>query len=85
MINISQSFGGMPVYFVRFNPDHYISKHTEIQEEHISKRYKLCGDLIQDIKTERITLPHSFVSAIYLYFDGWSSIDQEKWHIIAPL
>ena len=82
MINISQSFGGIPVYFIRFNPDKYTSKHTEIQEENISKRYKLCGDLIQDIKMERITLPLSLVSAIYLYFDGWSSIDQEKWHII---
>ena len=84
MINIGQSFGGIPVYFIRFNPDRYISKHTEIQEEHISKRYKLCGDLIQDIKIERITLPLSLVSSIYLYFDGWSSIDQEKWNIITP-
>jgi len=50
-----------------------------------SKRHKLCGDLIEDIKENRITIPSSLVSAIYLYYDGWDSLAEEKWQIITSL
>lgn len=85
MINISQSFGGLPVYFIRWNPDDYIPKKKDKQMENITKRHKLCGDLITDIKEGRITLPTSFVSVIYLYFDGWSSLTDENWEILTNL
>jgi hypothetical protein len=85
MINISQSFGGIPTYFIRWNPDIYIPKNTKKKQESINKRHKLCGDLIENIKENRITIPSSFISAIYLYYDGWESLAAEKWQIITQL
>ena len=38
MINISQSFGAIPVYFIRWNPDSY--KTTSGIEEKLNKRRK---------------------------------------------
>jgi hypothetical protein len=77
MINIGQSFGGLPTYFIRFNPDKYKGGN-----EIISKRHKLCGDLIQDIKNNRHTLPTCLVSALYLYYDGFNTITDEEWTIL---
>lgn len=82
MINISQSFGGIPTYFIRWNPDNYTPKNKKKTQEPITKRHKLCGDLINDIKNNRIELPPALVSAIYLYYDGWESLAEEKWEIL---
>jgi hypothetical protein len=30
MVNIGQSFGGMPVYFIRFNPDDYTKNNIKV-------------------------------------------------------
>lgn len=79
MINIGQSFGGIPVYFIRWNPDNYKPVNNKKIQETLTKRHKLCGDLIDDIKQNKISLPYALVSAIYLYYDGWSSIQDEKW------
>lgn len=79
MINIGQSFGGMPVYFIRFNPDDYIPDNDKLKPEDIKKRYKLVGDLIKSMITHKIDLPKVLVSSIYLYFDGWISFKTEKW------
>jgi hypothetical protein len=79
MINIGQSFGGMPVYFIRFNPDDYIPDNEKIKPEEIKKRYKLVGDLIKSMIEHKIDLPKVMVSSIYLYFDGWTSFKNEKW------
>lgn len=81
MINIGQTFGGVPVYFIRFNPDDYSPLNFRKKIENINKRHKLCGDLINDIKDNRIKLPQSLVSVIYLYYDDWSSLEEEKWEI----
>jgi hypothetical protein len=83
MINIGQSFGGVPVYFIRWNPDTYKTRNSKSVPEILSKRHKLCGDLLHDIKEGKIKLPNALVSAIYLYYDNWSSITDEKWEIIA--
>jgi hypothetical protein len=83
MVNIGQSFGGMPVYFIRWNPDNYKPLGHKKMED-IKKRYKLVADLITDITANRIVLPNAFVSAIYLYYDDWSSLAEEKWQIITP-
>lgn len=79
MINIGNSFGGIPVYFIRWNPDEYNPENTNKHPEILSKRYKLCGDVINDIKNNRISLPFGLVSAIYLYYDGWASFADEQW------
>ena len=80
MVNIAQSFGGIPVYFIRFNPDYYEPDNENKNPEPIQKRHKMIGDLIRDIANKRYKhLPKSLCSVIYLYFDEWSSIGREKW------
>jgi hypothetical protein len=83
MVNISQTFGGVPVYFVRWNPDEYKPNNSKKKSEPITKRHKLCADLILDIKEHRVTLPNALVSVIYLYYDKWSSLAEEKWEVVA--
>lgn len=75
MVNICQSFGGLPVYFIRFNPDKYKSN----LPSPLSKRYKLCGDLIEEIKYNRRDMPKALLSVTYLYFDNFNGIE---WSII---
>ena len=82
MINISQSFGGIPVYFIRWNPDEYKPYNPKNKIEPITKRHKLCADLILDIKENRVELPKALVSVIYMYYDGWSTLSEEQWHIL---
>ena len=83
MINIGQMFGGVPVYFIRWNPDKYKSENNK--EDSILKRHKLCNELITHIKMNKTVLPYALVSAIYLYYDGWSSIADEKWEVLMGL
>ena len=86
MVNIGQSFGGMPVYFIRWNPDNYCPFDERKICEDIKKRHKLVGDLIKHILNKRYVLPKSsLVSAIYLYFDEWDCLDKEEWKSITPL
>ena len=49
MVNISQSFGGTPVCFIRWNPDHYsFSSSISSSTESIHSRYKTLSNFIQD-------------------------------------
>jgi hypothetical protein len=80
MINLGQTFGGAPVYFIRWNPDNYNSKKIP---EILSKRHKLCGDFISDIKNNKIELPKALVSVFYMYYDGWTSLANENWEILS--
>jgi hypothetical protein len=85
MVNIGQSFGGVPVYFIRWNPDNYSPESDKKNPEILAKRYKLCGDLLMDIKKGKAMLPTALVSALYLYYDGWSCLADEKWVILTEL
>jgi len=85
MVNIGQSFGGIPVYFIRWNPDDYSPEANRKEPEAIAKRYKLVSELITSIKNNKYTLPHALVSAIYMYYDGWSSLASEEWKIITTI
>ncbi len=78
MINIGQSFGGTPVYFIRWNPDDY-DPETDKKVETLAKRNKLLGDFLRDIMKNRIEVPKNLVSAIYLYYDGWNGLQNESW------
>ena len=84
MVNIGQTFGGTPVYFIRWNPDDYTPENDKKVPETLKKRHKLCADFINDIKDSKTTLPIALVSAIYMYYDGWSSLANEKWQILTP-
>ena len=83
MVNIGQSFGGLPVYFIRWNPDDYSSDKKE--PELLAKRHKLVGDLLKDIKNGRHALPSALVSALYMYYDGWKSLKEEEWKVLTPM
>ena len=85
MINIGQSLGGMPVYFIRFNPDMYLPLHTTSTPESLARRYQLCGDFIQNIIDHSVSLPFALVACMYLYFDEWDGLHNEEWNIITPL
>ena len=85
MVNIGQSFGGLPTYFIRWNPDKYKPHNENTKQEILKKRHKLCGDLICDIKKDSIKLPIALVTAIYLYYDGWSSLSETKWQVITAV
>jgi hypothetical protein len=84
MVNIGQSFGGIPVYFIRWNPDDYSPENSRKKPEDIKKRYKLVGDLLDDIKNNKVALPAALVSALYMYYDGWASLSEEEWKIMTP-
>jgi hypothetical protein len=81
MINIGQSFGGIPVYFIRWNPDDYSPANSRKLPEDIKKRHKLVGDLIADINENKVTLPSGLVSVLYMYYDDWSSLAEEQWKV----
>jgi len=84
MINIGQSFGGVPVYFIRWNPDDYSCADDKKEPELVSKRHKLVGDLISDFIKNRVKLPSGLVCVLYMYFDGWSSLADENWTVLTP-
>ena len=85
MINIGQSFGGIPVYFIRFNPDNYTPLHKTSQCISLPHRYQLCRDFIKNIIDCSIILPNALVSCIYLLFDGWNGLENEKWHLLSEI
>lgn len=83
MVNIGQTFGGVPVYFIRFNPDDYLPFNNKNPED-IKARYKLLEILLKNIKDNKYKkLPKALVSAIYLYFDDWDGFNKEEWKILS--
>jgi hypothetical protein len=78
MVNLGQAFGGVPVYFLRWNPDEYKGGDAAL-----STRYKLAAALIQDIRDGRHPVPQTLTAAIYLYYDGWRGLASEKWQVLA--
>lgn len=80
MINIGQSYGGIPVYFIRWNPDSYIPKDKLKEQDDINIRYNVLKEFINNIINNNYKLPHAFTSVFYMYYDGWSSVENEEWH-----
>lgn len=83
MVNIGQSYGGMPVYFVRWNPDMYAPGDIRNPEQ-VSSRHKTVCKFIKDIENGDIPLPNALVSAIYMYYDGWTGLSNATWETIVP-
>ncbi len=83
MVNIAQSFGGVPVYFIRWNPDNYkTEKKTQVP---LTQRYALLAELLDAIKTGKHVVPHGLVSVFYMFFDGWHgrpSMSESNWTTI---
>lgn len=83
MVNISQSYGGTPVYFLRWNPDNYTSVDGKLPDL-IAKRHKLVADYIRDIRDNKVKLPQGLLSVFYMYYDGWTGLSDTEWSIITP-
>lgn len=76
MINVSQSYGGLPVIFIRFNPDKYRSNGNV----GMAKRYELLADIIDDFEKDTLDYPRTALcSALYLFFDDWTELASETW------
>lgn len=82
MINISQSYGGIPVYFIRWNPDNYISPDGKLPEP-VSKRHSVVAKFLQDICDNRVRLPVALLSVFYMYYDGWVDLASSEWNVIS--
>ncbi len=85
MVNIAQSFGGLPTYFLRWNPDDYSPLNARKRVEELSKRHALVGDYIRDIAEGRICLPSALCAAIYFYYDDWDGLSNTAWTTLTPL
>lgn len=83
MVNLGQSFGGTPVYFLRWNPDMYAPGDSRAPEP-VVKRHKLAADYLHQIEGGLVELPHALVSVLYLYHDGWTSLAEASWEILTP-
>ena len=81
MVNISQSYGGIPVYFIRWNPDNYISIDNRVPNS-IQKRHLILAKYLQDIRDEKIHVPKGLLNVCYMYYDEWNGIENMKWETI---
>lgn len=79
MFNIGQNCQGPKVYFIRWNPDEYKSKKAN---ESISKRYKTLSTYVKNMINDKIDLPNALVSVFYMYYDGWTGIQNESWKCV---
>lgn len=92
MINVSQSFGGRPVLWIRYNPDTYrpgpfnCRKQVVMCEKHPpTLRMRVLVNVIRNMLEARSLIPDAFVSVMYLFFDGWKDgIGETEWHVIMP-
>jgi len=82
MINIGQAYGGMPVYFLRWNPDKYKPSEKNIKVASIRERHTLVGEYIQSILNNKSERPYALVSVLHMYFDGWSHLANSHWKIL---
>lgn len=83
MVNLGQSFGGTPVYFLRWNPDMYAPGDDRAPEP-VAKRHKLVADYLHQIESGLVSLPTALVSVLYLYHDGWTSLAGATWEVLTP-
>lgn len=78
MVNISQSYGGVPVYFIRWNPDNYASTDARLPEI-VGKRHLLLAKYLHEIQMNKLELPKALLSVCYMYYDGWTGIENMEW------
>jgi hypothetical protein len=65
MLDIAQSSGGLPVYFIRWNPDKY-----KTDGKMVSDKERLRKLLEWNLKIMKIQEHKAFLSVIYLYYDN---------------
>lgn len=82
MINICEDFGGLPVAFIRYNPDGYKDNDGKIKKGKTENpmREKKLIELLRNvdnmIKTDRY--PKYHLSVYYMYYDGYNGIPNRQ-------
>ena len=84
MVNISQGYGGVPVYFIRWNPDPYAPGIDTKKQESVEKRHKIVCKYLRDIQRKIVTLPKGLLCVFYMFHDGWNSLNDTEWEVITP-
>lgn len=72
MVNITQTFGGLPCFWIRFNPDSFKFKINDAEPQHIllKNRYATLLEWIRFAEKKEMT---TLSEVVYLYFDECSS------------
>ena len=66
MINIFQDNGGMPVIFIRYNPDGFIDKNgTKIKESFYKRRQRI----IETMKYYMTNIPKDLFTVVHMYYN----------------
>lgn len=88
MINVSQAFGGKPVFWIRFNPDAY-KRTAEADGRKRSRqcprnqRLKCLERVIRTAIDAPVPVPGAFISVLYLYYDGYvDGTGETDWEVI---
>lgn len=76
MLSLSQQYGQSRVIFLRFNPDKYRSEAPVVT---LRKRYELLIKLLDSIKEGTYSTPARKLSVLYLFYDGWTSLQAQEW------
>jgi hypothetical protein len=70
MVNIAHAEGGMPLIFIRYNPDKYKTRTKRAMDpSHHARKDELLGCLHHALNN----LPSSFCEAHYLFYDGYGA------------
>ena len=72
MINLFQDFGGLPVIFVRFNPDGYTDNNSKRHQYTKSRETRL----LKTLNSVLLHQPKELLSVIYLYYNGDDGINK---------
>ena len=80
MINIAQDVGGgLPVYFIRYNPDTYKTKKGDIGSTNILARH---NKLIRTIELCQAHIPQRLITVSYLFYDGYDPVRPEVFELV---
>lgn len=84
MVNISQGYMGIPVYFIRWNPDPYAPSVDTKKQEPVERRHKMLYNFLREIQRNLVPLPKALLSVFYMFYDGWHSLSESEWEVITP-
>lgn len=74
MIEIYQEYGGIPIHFIRFNPDKY--KTIGKQETLKTRLTKLCAVIKQIKRSKDFFIRHPHLSVRYMYYDDYNNVQE---------
>ena len=78
MVNISQSLG-MPVWFIRYNPDNYRNKNgrKRIVGDSHNKRHQTLETWLKYCQKKSPINEGDYIKMVYLYYDDWPGYGEE--------